>query len=305
MAGEKTPEEKRAGWKKEIWASKTAKKVERMDPAEIEKTDSETNPMHWSHHSAAYRGDRQTKGRYIAAAGGALDEAHATLRSAIDKGTMIEARDSGNPILENMQGVIDQMAAGIGMTENVPKLLIHTQDSPFVREETPVSVMLRDYIDINETSKEYFVEHPEQFKAAMAVAMGEFVNGGTTMSEKIEAAVNPANQKNQALALRLGAVIHGNPRQFAEEMHKLNMNHVSHEDKLTRHTMTHHSVNGTARMLNKWADILEDQGAVDKQGNVILERAGEIMQRSEEFTKGYLNALLQFDMVEPKPGRGH
>ncbi|MDE3061316.1 MAG: hypothetical protein KGJ06_09925, partial [Pseudomonadota bacterium] len=90
---------------------------------------------------------------------------------------------------------------------------------------------------------------------------------------------------------RMGAIIHGNPKEYARTRTNmafhtrpsLNIPHAQATEKYL-------SSNGLARMLHTWADILEQEGATDKvTGNIIdRKKALEVFERSKEFAQDLL-----------------
>jgi hypothetical protein len=101
--------------------------------------------------------------------------------------------------------------------------------------------------------------------------------------------INPPNQKEEVLADRMGSIIHGNPREYARATKDFQFFISEHDHvKPTRFSETHPAPTQNARMLHKWADILQREGATYKNGDVKLAKALKIFARSRDLTEGLL-----------------
>jgi len=224
-----------------------------------------------------------------------LSELRAKIKKEIASDTIVVAKDSNNPEWVKMQECVDTMANNSGLFQTPPTLLIHTPDSKtYISDDDMFNAiaLTPEYIAIKEYSRDYFLGHLNQFKAVMAHEMGHLANGDQDIKNQIERNINPSNQKWEILADRMGAIIHGNPRDYAKYISEF-MFYVSgkNETKPNHYSRTHLSTNGDARMLHKWADILEREGAMDKETGEIIDRkkAMEIFNRSKDLTTSLAN----------------
>jgi hypothetical protein len=306
-------------WRLQTWATREAKKKDKpykkQEPwkrrVQALKRLHEEDPELYSSHFAKYQA--KVKDSFM---------------NDIESGGIIEARQSGNPEFVKFQRMINRMARRCGFFKKAPKLVIHLPDP-----EQPVAsdgaldacVMVEGYISTNLFTAQYGVQHPEIFKLLMAHEMAHLANGDQTVETLLLDNRIPPNQKQEILADRLAAIIHGNPKEYAKHTAELLflMKKMAGERKCYS-SMTNLSANGNARMLHKWADMLSEyrwseeghkwndgRGATDEQGNVIMEpdenghmmplRALAIFERSREFTEAYLNTALDFGVPDPVP----
>src|SRR5688500_788661 len=140
---------------------------------------------------------------YVAGIQRSLDGARERILQGIEAGDIVEAANSGDPQLIEMQDMINHMARASGQLETTPKLLIHKPTYYHDMAKftvTAVEVMVPKFIEINEHTKKYFLEHPEQCKAVMAHEMGHIANGDRTADSLALNYISPANQKREILA---------------------------------------------------------------------------------------------------------
>jgi len=275
-------------WRKRDWASREAKKKE----ARLKKDAPWKDKLKWER--ANYEDDPEFYVEYLK-----LQDRYT--REEIQEGialkTIIEAGRSDDPRLVDMQKTINRMARASGLFKRPPKLVIHTRYSDDERAGQPdlnAGTAVPDFIEINVFTKNYFFKHPEAFKAVMAHEMGHIANGDCGVENAIKFNLMPPTQMQEILAERMAAIIHGNPKEYAKATSDYQF-YVAKQDgaKPYRYYQDYLSVNGNARMLHKWADILEAEGATDKKGNVILDKALAVFERSKDFTAG----LLKMDLA--------
>jgi hypothetical protein len=252
------------------------------------------------------------------------------VRSLIENGSVLIAEDSTNPNIAAMQNVINEMSGvvshmkppqclaipeGTRPFETPPKLLIHRYHAMSrlaPKAGIGASGIVPEYIDINTTTRDHFVDKPLQFKALMAHELGHI--GGFDLSAEGQAKwrASPPNQKREILAEKLAAIIFGNPMEYAKESSKLqfrfNKKYNIPNDLFSDEYL---SANENARMQHKWADLLQREKALDNDGNVIMEpdenghmmplKALAIFERSRDFTEDYLGESLKFGVSHPAP----
>jgi len=290
-ASDKPPKPLRPAWRKEAWASRAAKAQEH--PA-VEKP----NPdLEWFRTQAAEHPEMLNS--YLQSG----VDVQARRRREITKGIrakdIIEACASRNKKLFVLQDMIDQMADACGLFKQPPSLLIHKSSStayPFAGKPVLVAeVALPEFISINEYSRDYFIEHPEQFKFLMAHEMAHIANGDLKVSNAIKAITKPPNRKKDVLADRMGAIIHGNPKEFAEAARDFLLYIDEHYNVDPHaHSSNYLSDYGRLRMLHKWADILEFKEATDDKGNVILDKALAVFAESKHLVSHYAERLMDY-----------
>jgi hypothetical protein len=242
----------------------------------------------WQDYAQKYRSDPEGLKRTIQEK---IDNFRNFIRSNLDKGLGIKkAEDYDDPHIGELQKIIDQMAIACGKFPVIPKLIIH-QGNPlediFI-SGIDVSVNVPEFIESNAASIRYFISRPDIFKAVMAHEMGHIINDDQQNIENIILRMtSPPNRKEEILADLMGAIIYGKPRQYAE----VNANHFGGGtgQHFHRRTPRYLSTNGHIRMLYKWANILEREGAIDDKGNVIPDRALAVFERSKEMIAGLIN----------------
>ena len=121
------------------------------------------------------------------------------------------------------------------------------------------------FIETNITAVNYFLMHPDEFKVLMAHEIGHITNDDFTPENMISGRIYPASQKTEISADRLGAIMHGNPKEYAKASIAL-LSAMTSGDLPHIYTSKYLSTNGRLRMLHKWADILEREKAIDEKG---------------------------------------
>jgi len=275
-------------WRKEEWATREAKKKEKPFKKE------EPWKQKLKRNRADYKDDPE---QY---AEGIIEEENKTrtvVEQEIALKLIILASRSGDPELVRMQKTINRMARASGLFKRPPQLIIYTQYSEDVFAGQPylnAGTDLPEFIGFNEYTRDYFLEHREQFKAVMAHEMGHIANGDCGVEGTIQCNMEPPNQMQEVLAERMAAIIYGNPKEYAKITADFLL-HMAKDNRAKpyRYSLDHPSENARARMVYKWADILEAEGATDKKGNVILDKALAVFERSKDFTAG----LLKMDLA--------
>ncbi len=283
-------------WQDEAWATQKEKQKECPDPQ---------NPKWKKKQDQEWREYISDPDGYVEIIVKDEHDQFKALRAGIRSGAIMEAERSGDAALKGMQKVIGKMARASGLLKRTPKLLVHTAASYLFagsRNRLSVGVTNKEFIEINEYTKEYFSREPEQFKAVMAHELAHIARGDCSPESSVEYHLTPPNQKRENLADRLGAIIHGNPRQYAQSISDFVFHDTQENGVKPYHFRLHTlSANATARMVHKWADILEDEHAVDDKGNVIREQALEVFRRSVAVTERYLEVSLRAGVTHPKP----
>lgn len=230
------------------------------------------------------------------------------IKEGVKLEVIIEAGRSDDPKVNALQTTINHMARVYGTFKPVPKLYILADN--LAKEpgdsEWDVYARLPEQIHTNVTTANYFLKHMDHFKAVMAHEMAHIANGDHDNTDKrIAHRLTPPNQMREVLADRMGAIIHGNPRQYAKDLGDFLL-HVAECEGTKPHisSQDYSSVNGRLRMLTKWAAILEREHATDDRGNIILDKALDVYKRSEEFAKDLLYTDKHFlEMLHSLPER--
>lgn len=247
-----------------------------------------------------------------------IKDEHAYLRRIIprriEQGSILLAEDPSNdPELIEMQWALDTMVKDSGLLKQSPKILIHKPGSHYEFKMTKgieVQVEIPEYVHITQETAKRFVRKPDERKAVLAHELGHVYNNDLEPEAILDKLINRPTQKREILADRMGALIHGNPRQYAKNCKSFMFYSCRKaQDAKNAYTDTYLSANGRARMLHKWADILEREGATDEKGNLIMEedasgqmkplKALAIYERSREFTEAYLEESLKFGISHP------
>ncbi len=224
----------------------------------------------------------------------------------IASGNIIVASESEDSIHQWMQERVDVLAQECGLFKEAPKLLIHTTKSkPGKEMEGAIAwVGIPGHIEIHDKEKNYFGLSGGRFRAIMAHEMGHLFNGDMEPENVLQHEIRRPNQKREILAERIGAIIYGNPREYAKWMTAFEDDGVRWAaGSPAKYNRTNLSANGNARMLHHWADILEREGGTDEKGNVIMDKAMAIYEKSKAFTEGFLEASMAFGLEMPRPGR--
>jgi hypothetical protein len=226
------------------------------------------------------------------------------IEEALKNGNSYLVEDINDKCLKSMQHIIDRMATQsklFGKPTKPPKLLVYkttSEEESAALKQVDIGVKIRDYIECNEFTKNYFLEHPDQFKAMCAHEMAHLVNGDCDVENTIRNLLTPPNHLQEVLADRMGAIIHGKPRVYANSMTDFLMADAKENHFLPSRSFNEHpSGNARARALHKWADILEREDAIDAKGNVILDKAMAVYERSKELTED----LLAIDLAMKYP----
>lgn len=272
--------DRRKKWRKELWASLDAKRKEQLQGGPT---------WDYESHKRAYEADKEG---FIRERERRLQVAYQNVQRGLANGYLTEASASGNPAIVEMQKTIDNMANDCGEFKTLPRLVIHGALSPKKVKGTIAYVVTPRYIETNEEAIDYFLRYPEQGKAIFAHEMGHIANGDMSIETRIEQLTTPPNRKAEMLADRKGALIFGNPRKYAEAVFLFSTRSEPGASRPEHHiySTTHPSHHGGARMLHKWAEILENEGAADKITGEIIDRekAQEVFQRSKEFAEDLL-----------------
>ena len=273
-------------WKKQSWASRVSKENEKpTDPKW------EANPESWKSQRSFYRSHPQECADHTIKK---LDEHRSKILGAIESGVCVEARHYDGAKGTALQGVIDEMAHDMGL-HPPPQLIIHKSGSFTMSKPVfSVSVTLPEYIETNALTLQRFLNQPERFKQTMAHELGHIFLGDRTIDSLLAKWITPTNQKTEILADRMGAIIHGNPREYAKTSSELAfvISKAGPQQIYGANVFSkmRPSPNGNARMLHKWADILEREGAACKETGKIIDRvkALEIFERSKAFAEDLL-----------------
>jgi hypothetical protein len=200
-----------------------------------------------------------------------------------------------------MQKTIDAMAQASSIVPP-PKLMVHTPNSSSAMgkwEHIVAGVTLPEFIEINQFSMKHYLTHRDEFRKTMAHELGHIANGDRSALGRVMFKLTPPNQLREALAYCKGAIIYGNPKEYAiidskevyEAKTPLPQNIGDHRYK---------SSGGFAYLLHRWADILEGQGATDMEGNVTnMKKAVDAFDR----LKGVLEDSLKMHQAMHPPGR--
>jgi hypothetical protein len=204
-------------------------------------------------------------------------------RGVKDRTILCAATD---PSLEPLQHMLDELCRqNAALLPHSPRLLVHTYDSfepQSLDQGLYASVTTTQYIQTNPYTVEYAKTHPRHFRAIVSHELAHMVNGDLSTESIIRAETEFPNHHNEVLADRLGAILFGNPQEYArltEEMIMQTWPYARHES-----TALYLSPNAQVRMLNKWVKILQDQQALNPDGTVILPRALEVFAKSRQFT---------------------
>ena len=298
-------------WRQKFWAKLPVKRREKLWKEDVS---SDFIEKDWK----AYREEYELNPKeFVAKIQRELDGIRDIVPRLVDSGSVIIAADSNDSRLVGMQHIIDELANVFGLA-SPPKLLVHRSSSPydFAHESViDISLNVPEFIDINQYTKKYFLDRPNQFKAIVAHELAHIVNQDYLAENIAMRKIRPPNQMMEVLAERMGAIIHGNPKKYAEDSSRFSFRFAKkYSIDSSLFTPKYLSANGNARMLHHWADILAEQDATDSKGNINLEpddkgvlrplKALAVFERSKEFTESLLVELLNLGIAQPSPRLG-
>ncbi len=283
------------------WAGIEAKRREKPKKEEPEAVNDDGIPK-WEEYSRRNREDTDGFRKFVVED---QEQLRAVVGEDIRAHHVTVAFDSTNTDLMQMQIVINELVKAYGDFDAPPKLLLHSHKSRHAHAQksyASVSTQLPEFIDLNEDGFHYFRKHMDQFKAAMAHELAHINNGDCSVDGMIANETKPENQKMEVLADRKAAIIFGNPKEYAKLSKDFSFQLMKdHKIEPHEYKRKYLSANGNARMLKKWADILESKGATNAEGNIIKESALDVFKDSRDLTEGILKESLRFGLHHPRP----
>lgn len=262
------------------WQTREAKNKERPAQETLHNWQAESDAYNTD--PAAYRKKQEDRSQ----------EAACRIEAGLQAGLIEFASASKDTRIQELQKIIDRMVDESRQFKIYPELVIHGDASWNYDEARGINARVGapGIIETDSNAVRFFLEHPDAYKALIAHEMAHILNDDVSVESKMSTRTAPLDQKMEILADRMGAIIHGNPAQYAQAHAKLwsagqaENSHIFSKQYL--------SANGRARMLHKWADILQREGATDKDGNIVdKNKAMEIYARSQDLT----DALAKFD----------
>lgn len=293
-----SPEPRWEDWKKKPWASVAAKKADEM---------------HWSANSALKR-ETSTPFLSVEESQKKMKEWDEEFHNQMKHGKIVRAVDSSDSEIAALQTTVDKLAADFGMQP--PPLLIDLEE-PMWYENPNVVKVCEEGIVAKECVYEGYTKCLELFRGTVAHELAHGLNDDLTFDSRVKSIRNISNQKCEILADRMGAIIHGNAREYAAARTRI-LGVDNGSDTVFNDFKNHHSQleylsrNGRARAMHKWADILESAGATvdgqmvleqDEQGKMRPLKALEVYNRTKDITEQLYAESLKFGITHPQ-GRG-
>lgn len=212
-------------------------------------------------------------------------------RYDIEHGHVVALHNLGKPDAVEIQEIVNEMASQHKIEPSpIVYLDMGRARFPYCVEKRPNAVAHNaSAIIINQAGLARFGKDRAICRAIMAHELAHIKNQDESMESWVAKQHLPPTQAKEILADRLGAIIYRNPRQYAELT--AGFLKAGKSKAAARSDDEYLSPNATARMLHKWADILEREGAADKKTGYIINRkkALGIFERSKEFTNSLAN----------------
>lgn len=208
---------------------------------------------------------------------------------SIEAGDTIKVGASIDRAFQKMQSIINEMVQNDGMSGRPPTLVLHTLRANFkeaASDKPQLWVTTPAFIEMNKAQADHFLKKDKgflQFRAVIAHEMAHIINRDLTPKKTIEDNTSPPTRKAEILADRMGAIIHGNPMKYAEATSAY-FTSIGNGKDLDIGSAVRPSYNHSIRSAYKWAKFLESQGAVDKNGDVILDKALAVYNSTKDFT---------------------
>lgn len=217
---------------------------------------------------------------------------HDALDISIKDGSVMLLADSPDPAVRKLQERMNALAGAAGI--DIPALYLHTDEADiwpgYDGVGAHVAAFGPHHILMNEKALEKFLNDKREryFPVVMSHELAHIINGDVDTHQYTMAAISPPSNKLELLADRLGAILHGNPREYAEVTAQFL---GAGRFKARFYNDYYPSVNETARMVHKWADMLESEGAADLSTGKITDRskAMAIFERSKSLTSSLAN----------------
>lgn len=256
-----------------VWARREAKKKDR--PRKVQTPWRQHLGSIRSHHrndpSDLYNSTREELDNYLL-----------NLDQMMEEGITRLAGKSRDKAVRRMQDEVDELSRGWLAP---PKLLVHRQQPDEECSVLGAFTTVSDFIETDSFTGAHFKKHPGQLRAVMAHEVAHIYNKDCTPDGQIRSALRPPSQLVERLADLMGAIIHGNPGEYARECEAF----LLENKRLSRTSPylssdTELSTYGLIRMLHKWAAILKNEGAVDAGGNIIRDKALQVYERAKSYT---------------------
>lgn len=196
-----------------------------------------------------------------------------------------------DPVLKEMQAVLTTMASDAHVA--IPQLIMHKPSSHNDQALSPKPrawTSCEGYVEINTAMRDEYTKNPGRWRVSAAHELAHHVNKDLTPHSIAQGYMVPYAERRskEILAERMGALLHGNPREYAAQKAKL----INHIESPHLYSPDHPSPNAIARMTRKWADILEREGVADKVTGQITDIMGaiDIYQRAKAMTDDFQKA---------------
>ena len=202
------------------------------------------------------------------------------LHRAVQEGAVIKASQSSEPLYRYAQEQLDLMRQKhpAWRDKNVDVYIHRDQArSPTNPDFEPLKDAAATYpemVQIGESLLAHIMGNdPTKLKALIAHEFGHSVNGDN-LAAKTYAWLNaPRNHQNEILANRMAAILFGNPKAFGEAYCSIGER---------GETATHPSTQQMRMQIARWAELLDQQGVLDANGNVTdTEKALSIFEASK------------------------
>ena len=206
----------------------------------------------------------------------ALEQQHAAfqahylhaLNAAVEEGSIIKARQSGEARHRGAQETLNRLLKKHPQWQNrridlyIHRNLPPSPHRPF--DHWPIdfcaSATLPELIEMGERLLDSASENSDVLTALLAHEAGHTINGDNTPQSQASYHATPKSHLREILANRMGAILFGNPKAYGEAFLTISE---------CQESATHPS---TAQMRNhfaNWAKILESQGALNSNGDII------------------------------------